>query len=218
MATISNVQAPKYGTAASNSVTVSWTSTPTSGNLLVARAVGVAATDGGAISGWTSVDYARYGSTTGYTSIFVKVAGGSEGSVQVTYTSATTTRLVIEEWSNSDGWDATPTDQYTHDDSTSGTSKSTGTTGATTIADTLAVAVIGWGGAVTGISWSNSFTADFEQPTGSLTFAGAHKILSSTGTQETTASWTTTRLAGAAIATFKGNAPSSSTVGLMMMF
>lgn len=217
--TIANVQAPKYGSAALNSVTVSWNATPTAGNLLVARAIGAAATDGGAITGWTRVDYARYGASSGYVAIFVKIAGGSEGGVTVTFTSATTTRLEIEEWSNSDGWDSTPIDQYTHADSTSsGTSKSTGTTGTTEEADELSVSVIGWGGAVTGISWSNSFTADFEQPTGSLTFAGAHKILSATGTVETTASWTTSRLAGAAVATFKGNAPSSpSTAGLLMM-
>jgi hypothetical protein len=207
--TIANVQASKYGSAVSNAVTVSWASTPTAGNLLIARAIGVVATDGGTIAGWTRVDFARYGTTTGYVSIFVKVAGAGEGNVTVTFTAATTARLVIEEWSNTDGWQSTPQDQFTHANSTSSvTSKSTGTTGTTTIADELAISVIGFGGAVTGISWSQSFTASFAQPTGSLLFAGAHKILSATGTVETTASWTTSRLAGAAIATFKGNAPS----------
>jgi len=205
MATITNVQAAKYGSAASNSVTVSWTSTPTSGNLLVARAIGAAATDTGAISGWTLVSSARYGATTGFVSIFVKVAGGSEGNVTVTFTGSNPTRLVIEEWSSSTGWAATPLDQSanTNNAGSTVTSRSTGTTGTTTVADELAVSVIGWGSAVTGISWSNSFTASFSQPTGSLTFGGAHKTLSATGTVETTASWTTARLAGAAIATFK---------------
>lgn len=213
--TISNVQAAKYGSAASNAVTVSWNSTPTSGNLLIARAIGAGATDSGAISGWTKADSALYGASTGYVAIFFKVAGGSEGNVTATFTSATTTRLVIEEWSNSDGWDTV--DQSTHADSTGGvTSKSTGTTGSTTVADELAISVCGWGGAVTGISWSNSFTASFEQPTGALTFAGAHKVLSSTGTVETTVSWTTSRFCGAAVATFKGNAPSGNTQGLLM--
>ena len=215
--TISNVQAPKYDTAASNSVTISWNSTPTSGNLLIARAIGAAATDGGAISGWTKTDSARYGASTGHVAIFFKKAGASEGDVTVTFTSATTTRMVIEEWNNSDGWDTV--DQHTYADNAGSTvtSKSTGTTGSTTVADELSVSVIGWGSAVTGISWSNSFTASFEQPTGALTFAGAHKVLSSTGAQETTASWTTARLAGAAIATFKGNAPSGNTQGLLMI-
>jgi len=205
MATITNVQAAKYGSAASNSVTVSWTSTPTSGNLLVARAIGAAATDAGAISGWTLVSSARYGATTGFVSIFVKVAGGSEGNVTVTFTGSNPTRLVIEEWSSSTGWAATPLDQSanTNNAGSTVTSRSTGTTGTTTVADELAVSVIGWGSAVTGISWSNSFTDSFSQPTGSLTFGGAHKTLSATGTVETTASWTTARLAGAAIATFK---------------
>lgn len=219
MATISNVQAAKYESNASNSVTVSWTSTPTSGNLLVARAIGVGASDGGSITGWTRVDYARYGASTGYVAIFVKVAGAGEGNVTVTFTGSNPTRLVIEEWSNSDGWASSPIDQYTHSDAGSTvTSKSTGTTGTTTINDELAVSVIGWGSAVTSISWSNSFTSSFEQPA-SITFSGAHKVLSATGTQETTASWTTARLAGAAIGTFKGNAPAGgSTQGLLAWF
>lgn len=207
MTTITNVQAPKYGTAAGNSVTVPWDSTPTAGNLLIARAIGAAAADGGDIPDWVRVDYARYGATTGRVSIFVKKAGASEGDVTVTFTGASTTRLFIEEWHSSTGWPDVPTDKSTHLDNTGSTvtSKSTGTTGTTIVADELSVSVIGWGSAVTGISWSNSFSASFEQPTGALTFAGAHKILSSTGTQETTASWTTARLAGAAIATFRPN-------------
>jgi len=209
--TIANVQAAKHGSAVSNAVTVAWTSTPTSGNLLVARAIGYAASDGGAITAWTQVDLARYGATTGYVSIFVKIAGASEGSVTVTFTGATTTRLVIEEWSNdTGGWNATPQDQNAHLDNTGSTvtSKSTGTTGTTTVNDELSVSVIAWGNAVTGISWTNSFTASFEHPVGALVFAGAHKVLSSTGTVETTAAWTTARLAGAAIATFKTAAAS----------
>lgn len=207
--TISNVQAEKYATAASNAVTVAWDSTPTSGNLLIARAIGAGASDGGAISGWTSLTTApRYGASTGYVNIFWKIAGGSEGDVTVTFTGSNPTRIEISEWSNSDGWASTPIDVQSYADSTGGvTSKSTGTTGTTAIAIELAVAVTGWGGAVTGISWTNSFTSSYEVPVGSITFSGAYKILSATGTVETTASWTTSRYCGAAVATFKGNAP-----------
>lgn len=212
MGTISNVQAAKYGSAASNAVTVSWTSTPTAGNLLIARAIGVAATDAGAITGWTQEKSAQYGASTGHVAIFSKIAATGEGSVTVTFTSATTARLVIEEWYNSDGWVGGDATERVNNTGSTVTSRSTGTTGNTAMPDELAVSVIGWGGAVTGISWSNSFTASFEQPTGSLTFAGAHKVLSATGTQETTASWTTSRLAGAAIATFKGRADKKITI------
>lgn len=208
MATIANVQASKYGSSATASVTVSWASTPTAGNLLIARTrnLGGSGTEKGSISGWTLVEYALYGAGNRFVSIFYKIAGSSEGDVTYSSTASTETYLVIEEWSNSDGWDATPEDQYTNVDTTGSvvTSRSTGTTGTTTVADELAVSVLGCGSTVTGISWSNSFTASFEQPTGALTFAGGHKTLSATGTVETTASWTTSRVAGAAIATFKG--------------
>lgn len=211
MATISNVQAAKYGSAASNSVTVSWTSTPTAGNLLVARAIGVSATAAGAITGWTRVVSAQYGSTAGHVAIFFKIAGASEGNVTVTFTGATTTRLVIEEWSNSAGWAGSDVSANVNNTGSSVTSRSSGTTGTTAQADELAVAVWGAGGAVTSISFTNSFTSSFQQPTGSLTFWGAHKVLSATGTVETTASWTTARLCGGCVATFKGKL--SGTIG-----
>lgn len=209
--TIANVQAEKYATAASNAVTCAWTSTPTAGNLLIARAIGVGASDGGTITDWTGLSTApRYGASTGYVNIFCKVAGAGEGDVTVTFTGSNPTRIEISEWSNTDGWAATPSDVQAYADSTGGvTSKSTGTTGTTAIASELAIAVAGWGGAVTGISWTNSFTSSFEVPVGTITFTGAYLILTATGTVETTLAWTTSRYCGAAVKTFKGNAPAS---------
>lgn len=206
MTTISNVQAPKYGSG-TTSATVSWDSTPTAGNLLIARSYVLGGTSSGAITGWTQVINVLYGAGNRYVAIYWKIAGASEGDVTCSATSATTTRLVIEEWSSSTGWPSDPFDQSasTATDGTLVTSRSSGTTGTTAVADELAVAVWASGNTVTAISFTNSFTLSFEQPTGSLTFWGAHKVLSSTGTVETTASWTTSRVCGGAIGVFRPN-------------
>ena len=87
------------------------------------------------------------------------------------------------------------------------TSQTTGTTAATAQANELAVAMFGIdsGTNATGRSWTNSFTEVSFLGTGSST-AGlgvATKILSSTGTQTTTASWSLTDQACGIIATFK---------------
>lgn len=206
MATITNVQAAKYGTG-TTSATVSWDSTPTAGNLLIARSYVLGGTSSGSITGWTQVVNVLYGVGNRYVAVYFKIAGASEGSVTCSATTAATTSLVIEEWSSSTGWDSSPFDKSASTATTgiAVTSRSTGTTATTTVADELAISVIGYGSTVTGISWSNSFTASFEQPTGALVFAGAHKVLSATGAVESTASWTTARVAGAAVATFKSN-------------
>lgn len=188
------------------SATATFGSTPTEGNLLIARAKGTSATAGGTISGWTAVVSVQYGTSTGWLTILYKIAGAGESTnVTVSFTSGTATALCIEEWSNTDGW--VGSDQSTSTATSSGTSKSSGTTGTTTMADELLITYAGMGGAVSSPSWNNSFSTSFTEPSGAIVEVGGQRVVSAIATYESTLSWTTTRYCAACIATFKGNAP-----------
>ena len=82
------------------------------------------------------------------------------------------------------------------------TSKTSGTTGTAT-ADEIAFAVHGHGSTFTAPSWSNSFSQEYVGPTGAYIWAIASLVISSAATYETTMSWTTARVCGGLIVTFK---------------
>ncbi len=184
------------------SVTRSWVdSTPIEGNLLVAVGRGTNAATNASISGWTQAVSALYGAT-GEVVIFYKIAGAGEGDVTLDWTGSTGTTLAIEEWSNID---PVPLDQTAKTDNTGcGTSRSSGTTPATTVADEVLIVGFAMGAAIsTGSeSYSNSFVDDLDVAATHFCFI-ASKVVSATGAQECTISWTTTRVAGGVIATFK---------------
>jgi len=198
---ISKVQNAVFIYETDASVTASFVSTPTEGNLMIA--LGRGSTDGStraSISGWTNAVYTMTISTANTMGIWYKVAGASEPKdVTLDWTSSTTTYLAIEEWT---GLMATPLDKVANVDNTGlVTSKSSGTTDTTTVADELCLAGFGLGTIVSEETWSNSFT--LECVYNHKFFLGS-RIVSSTGTYETTLSWTTSVLAGGLIATFKG--------------
>jgi hypothetical protein len=198
---MSRIQAPVYAQAAADHVTASFPNTPTQGNLLIAFGKSVSGTASGSIPGWTLAISARVGASTTFIDILYKIAGAGE-SKDVTYTQAggNPTDLVIEEYDTFNTLDKTA-----KVDTTGGgvTSRSSGTTATTTANDELVLALIGTGNFVTGQSWGSSFTEEFAKPVGNLTFFGASKVLSTTGTPETTLSWSTSRVAAGVIATFK---------------
>lgn len=173
---------------------VTFDAAPTAGNLLIARA-GVSATGRTftiAESGWTQ---ALHNSRA---VIFYKIAGASEPStVTLDIAGGTTTvRMIVDEQSGAD--QTTPLGPTAQDTGT-GTSLSSGTTAATTVADALALAVWACGGSHDGgVSLTNSFSTDLT--IGSI--IAASKYLSATGTVESTASWTTSRTTQSAIAVF----------------
>ncbi len=208
---INKIQDNKTGISGAGdytTVTVTWNSTPAVGNLLIAIARGYQGTIASAsISGYTLAESAVCGSS-GAVGIFYKIAGVGETGATLVWTGATASvYLAIEEWSP---FASAPLDKINHTNNTGGTtSRSSGTTPATTVNDELCIAAIGWGGAVTGLSWTNSFASEYA----SLSlYAYASLVISSTGTQETTASWTTSRVNGCCIATFKGNLAASKTL------
>lgn len=218
MGTITNVQAPLRGTG-TTTASQTFASAPTSGNLLIARCRAVSATAGGTIPGWTAAISVQYGPSSGWITILYKISDGSEtGAITVTFASGTATSIDIEEWNNTDPW--TGLDKTASTGSTSATSKSTGTTADTTVNDELCIAYWGAAGTITSPSWSSSFTTSFSEPSGAIIEVGGHKVVSATGPQESTLSWTTARYSAACIATFYGTAvaPPSSAIPTAIMF
>jgi len=198
---ISKVQNAVYIYEEDASVTASFPNTPTEGNLMIA--LGRSWTNSytnASITGWTLATGSQTGTTT-YIGLWYKVAGAGESKdVTLNWTDSTATFLIIEEWT---GLSATPLDKIANVDNSGGvTSKSSGTTDTTTVADELCIAGFGMGNTVSAESWSNSFVQEYVNPSHFL-FLGS-LIVSSTGTYETTLSWTTTRVCGGLIATFKG--------------
>jgi hypothetical protein len=197
---IAKVQNAILGYSASAQVTKAWGTTPTSGNLLIAFAKGSTANTNASITGWTAAVGGMWGSAGGY-EIFYKVAGAGEGSVVLDWASSNNTTLIIMEWSGVTVLDKTASVGTT---GSGVTSRSSGTTATTTANDELCVACVATGDVTTSRSWSNSFSSEYDSNSYSL--QAASRIVSSTGTYETTMSWTTTRVAGGCIATFKASA------------
>jgi len=195
---ISKVQNAVYIYEVDASVTASFLSTPTEGNLMIALGAGSTVVTGNAsISGWTLAT-STYADKCG---LWYKVAGAAESTdVTLNWTGSTSTHLVIEEWT---GLSSTPLDKVANYYVAGPvTSRTSGTTDTTTVADELCIAGFKVGNTVSAESWSNSFVLEYrDSPT--PTFLLGSRIVASTGTYETTLSWTTARYAGGLIATFK---------------
>ena len=196
---IVKVQGPLGVNEGDASVTKAWTSTPTAGNLLIAIGRGENNISNASISGWTLAVSVQFGSN-GYGGIWYKVAGAGEGDVTLDWTSSTATQLIISEWSGI----ASGTLDKTASTATTGagvTSRSSGTTATTTADEELCIAGFFTGNTTSLQSFSNSFTDEFSLDTSPAYMASL--IVASTGAYETTMSWTTSRVAGGCIATFK---------------
>ena len=185
--------APSAG-ATTSSVTLN--AAPTEGDLLVAR-VGTTATGRTfSMSGWTP------GPKNDRAQFFYKIVGAGESATITTNLSgsATTLRLLVDEWSHIDT--VTPLDASVSTAKGSAlTSLSTGVTATTSVADSIALTMhMLNGNAGGGVTFTNGFRTD--QASGPV-IAGS-KVLTASGTQETTASWTTARAANAIIVVFRG--------------
>jgi hypothetical protein len=206
---ISKVQGPVTAYTAGTPLAASFANTPTQGNLLIALGKGSNVITNASISGWTLATSTLAG-TTGTIGLWYKIAGAAESKdVSLVWTGSTSTFIGIEEWT---GISSSPLDKVanTNSDGSTVSSRSSGTTAATTVADELIIAGFGMGNNVTAGSLTNSFTAEWALS--GYQYYLASKIVSSTGAQETTMSWTTARLAGGLIATFKGGATSTELV------
>lgn len=202
---IARVQGPRAGSTAGTPAVATYLSTPTSGNLLIAVIRGSTAASNASISGWTKAVNVLY-SGAGEVVLFYKVAGAGEStSVSVAWTSSTQTDISIEEWG---GFTGTPTLDKTASTATTGgavASRSSGTTATTTDANELCIAAWAMGASVTAASqsYTNSFVEESDIFASHYAFY-ASRVVTSTGTFESTEAWTTSRVCGGIIATFKG--------------
>lgn len=191
------------------SATKSFVNTPASGNLMWAVCKSSTTlpanpvTSGSGANTWTKAVSAASGS--GFIGIWYRVAASSEAKdVSCAVSGATTTYIAISEWTGTDA--STPLDQVGHADSGSAVnSKTSGTTGLTTVASELLVAALGSPGVIDTQtpSFTNSFTDYLNLAVGYQAFV-VDSVVASTGTKETTMSWTgAARFMSGTIATFK---------------
>jgi len=199
--TITKVQDWAYNSASADTVTTSYTNTPTQGNLLLAFAKGVGSDTNASISGFTKAVGVQMSSTS-WTALFYKVAGASESKdVVVVWTGSTSTAMEIAEYS---GLSSPVLDQvqYNTYSGANVTAWSSGTTPTTTAAVELCIAGF-WMSGATGnaVSYTNSFVESKHGTNHSL----ATRVTAATGAYETTYTWTTAVKCGGLIATFKGS-------------
>lgn len=208
---IAQVQKKQTSTTGTTSHAFTFTSTPTDSNLLVF--VVTFTTDPGTITPEAGIDVAvaAQRGTAQTIGIYYTVASGEDTSFTFTTANSVNGRCEAYEYSGCDATQASVLDVFTSNDGGAGTvtSLSTGTTGTTAQADELAITGVGLSGSSGGSeAWTNSFTLE----TGTGVPNSASKILSATGTQESTASWATARTAVAAIATFKAGGAGSQAI------
>ncbi len=191
-----------------SSITATYGAAPTQDNLLVLvhhyRTTGSVTLP----AGWTTA-VVRVESAT--ITIGYKIAGAAEGTgVTVDVGFGDDQTLTIFEYSGIDT--VSPLDRTASNACpTAGTSCSTGTTATTSVADELVIAGLGLEGSSGG--WANTWTNGFTQQStlestgggaaGHSASSTADRIVSATGTFETTEGWITSRIAAGVIATFK---------------
>lgn len=196
------VQNPVSATALTTPVTATLGSTPKKGNLLVACVTANVTAANVSISGWSSAVSISLAAGVWSNQIFYKICDGTDTtSVSASGTLATVMQIHAYEFSGFNTTTGSVLDQTASaaDAGLTVTSRATGTTGSTANADELVIASVGMsstnGG---GLSWTNSFI------TGVTTtdLATSYLIPIATGTQTTTASWSTLALSAGCIATF----------------
>lgn len=222
---IAFVQSAQASADAGANPTVTYAA-PAEGNLMaigayVGQDVGSGAVNITTPAGWTAgvTEFDQSGGNQATAlQIFYKIAGASEGtSTQVVHDGDGGSSCILEfiEFSGINGTPLDVVQTNGRNDSTANTI-STGTTAATAQAKEVAIAFCGLADDdATGATWKNSFTGqEFRVQAGSetgvpgdISAALAYKILSATGTQETTATFTAAGNdeASGGIVTFKGS-------------
>jgi hypothetical protein len=204
--TVTRVQQTDNGGAGLNATTATFGSTPTSGNLLIARCY--VSTTGRNITitagTWTIIETG----TNGRAKMFYRYAGASEPTAveMVIDGAAATIALQLDEYSGlapSGG----PVDSAMTAFTTT-TSQSSGTLTTTSQSEGLAIVQFSLGGApgTTTPGFTNSWENDRSPGTADNFRQAARKILSAPEAVETTMSWTTTRAGEVIIAAFEAPA------------
>lgn len=185
---ITRVQGPARGTTTSSSISVSMTSTPTEGNLLIAT-VGLAYYEWESVSSitqtnvvWTRQVYNQYASV--YVAVWTGVVSASAGKdITITLSGAPDYGGVADVCEYSGLLTSGFLDVAATAQSDSGTSSSTGTTSTTSQDDELWVGATVFGGDISQSTPTNSFTLlDGENYGSALSIAFLEKIVDSAGT------------------------------------
>lgn len=196
-------------TALTTPVTVTLSSVPIKGNLLVGVVNANVAAASVTITGFTSAINVATNIGVGSTQIFFKICDGTDTtSISAVGTLATLMQLHVFEFSGFNITTASVLDltASTIDGGLAVTSRATGTTGTTSQADEVCIAAVGTlltnGGLV---SWSNSYVTGIT----TTDLMTAYLITTATGAQSSTATWTTTQKGAGCIATFNASTGNS---------
>ncbi len=196
------------GTNGFSSITATYTTAPTAGNLLIAVFGESGSNNINTPSGWQVA--VVYQNTSPGGAIFYKIASGSESTVTVTTTGGSSTSygmgLQLYEYS---GMAATsPLDAVATPSSGSGTSLTSGSLTTTQACDLLmSGAAINTAATFT---WGSSFTEEFDFHNGGTnerSFSGADRAVASTGSYSSSATASASAAWSALLAAFKMAAP-----------
>lgn len=189
-------------TALTTPVTATLSSTPVKGNLLVALVNANVAAGSVTISGFSSAVNVATNIGIGSTQIFYKICDGTDTtSISAVGTLATLMHLHVFEFGGFNTTTGSVLDltASTVDGGITTTTRSSGTTGTTNLANELVIAGVGTlltnGGLV---SWSNSFITGIT----TTDLMSSYLITTAVGAQTSTATWSTTQKAAGVIATF----------------
>lgn len=188
-------------TSAADTVTATLGANPIFGSVQIAACMSVGA-NASTITGFTAIANAGFGTASRRIRLFTRITvAGDSASIVANSTSATAMELAVFEYTGL--LIGLPVDQTVTDGldvGTTVTSRTTGTTGTTTQPNELAIGVIGVSNSITANTWTNSFNAEID----TVRLHVASRILTTTGTVESTMSWTTLRAAGGIMVTLKG--------------
>lgn len=185
------------GLGATGTASATYAATPTQGNLLVATAFSNSASDALAISGFTKAASHQRG-TSQTIALFYKLAGAGESTTVTVTGGNTTTRIHIYEYTgNANPVALDGTNQGVGTNGTSWLSPSVSTTNTSDLVFiAMASSII-----ITGPSFDSSF--NLRQADASIRLFDADRIVSSTGSYSSTASWTTNSVTQGVIVAFK---------------
>lgn len=198
------VRQTKFNSGTSvTSLALTFNSSTTAGQLLVALLQFTATPGTITLSGWTA---AVTRTNTAAVAIYYKIADGTETTITPSWVNAVTTHSSVYEVA---GFTGTPTLDVTDSNASSGaaTTLSTGSGATNTASPAYALAMVGGSSsmAASTAAPTNSYQEDYNT---NQTSAGVMKSatlpLTTTASQTTTFTWGTSRTAAAALAVFKG--------------
>lgn len=208
---VQRVLSATSATTTTRTATFPSSGTATAGNLLVAFFMTKNVTDATPVAptGWTAVDTPMLFGSVGYVFMFYKVAAGGETGTTLSWTTASLSALIVEEWT---GTTATPFDTTTKSSTNGGTpavATKIATEGAIpTTVRSVSFSMMGTGGASGAVNappagWTRELT---DASGGSKGLFVASRVYTTTpGAAPTiTETWATAQRVGTVIASFKG--------------